>query len=307
MDQGDRVHDRALRSVPHGPRRRQHQRRRLRHQPGMADRQLSAPLVSVNIPCYRQLDRLQRCIESVLAQSLQDFEVTLLDDGASDEYRDYAASLGDARIRYCRNEARLGAMRNMFAAITAGRAPYTIAFHEDDLLGTHYLETACRLLDADPACGFVAAEMTAFDDEPPAGALGQPIDPSAIERDVDGAAFVRALLRGVNPMFGSVLVSRARRRRHAQPRDDAGAHPAAARAVPRGAAAGARRRRPSPLLRLQRLLALHAVPHDGALRAIVAARIRAAGLARWFVQSALVARVRTEAARRAHAHRTLTR
>jgi len=175
----------------------------------MADRQLSAPLVSVNIPCYRQLDRLQRCIESILAQSLQDFEVTLLDDGASDEYRDYAASLGDARIRYCRNEARLGAMRNMFAAITAGRAPYTIAFHEDDLLGTHYLETACRLLDADPACGFVAAEMTAFDDEPPAGALGQPIDPSAIERDVDGAAFVRALLRGVNPMFGSVVYRRA--------------------------------------------------------------------------------------------------
>ena len=148
---------------------------------------MSAPLVSVNIPCYRQLDRLRRCIESVLAQSLQDFEVTLLDDGASDEYRDYAASLGDARIRYRRNEARLGAMRNMFAAITAGRAPYTIAFHEDDVLGTHYLEAACRLLDADPACGFVAAEMTPFDDEPPADALGQPIDPSAIERDVDGA------------------------------------------------------------------------------------------------------------------------
>jgi len=186
----------------------------------MADRQLSAPLVSVNIPCYRQLDRLQRCLESVLAQTLQDFEVTLLDDGASDEYRDYAASLGDARIRYRRNEARLGAMGNMFAAITAGRAPYTIAFHEDDLLGAHYLETACRVLDGDPACGFVAAEMTAFDDEPPVDALRQPIDRSDIERYADGAAFVRALLRGVNPMFGSVVYRRAAVEGVAPPHDD---------------------------------------------------------------------------------------
>jgi len=175
----------------------------------MAERQLSAPLVSVNIPCYRQLDRLQRCMKNVLAQTLQDFEVTLLDDGASDEYRDYAASLADARVRYHRNEVRLGAMRNMFAAIAAGRGRYTIAFHEDDLLGAHYLETACRLLDGDPSCGFVAAEMTAFDEEPPADALRQPIDGSAIERCADGAAFVRALLRGVNPMFGSVVYRRA--------------------------------------------------------------------------------------------------
>ena len=175
----------------------------------MADRQLSAPLVSVNIPCYRQLDRLRRCLQSVLAQTLQDFEVTLLDDGASDEYRDYAASLGDPRVRYQRNPIRLGAMQNMFAAIAAGRGRYTIAFHEDDLFGASYLETACRLLDADPSCGFVAAEMTAFDREPTAVELARPIDPATIDRYPDGAAFVRGLLSGVNPMFGSVVYRRA--------------------------------------------------------------------------------------------------
>jgi glycosyltransferase involved in cell wall biosynthesis len=175
----------------------------------MADRPVSEPRVSVNIPCYRQLDRLRPCIQSILAQTLPDFEITLLDDGASDEYRDYVASLGDARVRYQRNPVRLGAMRNMFAAITAGRARYTIAFHEDDLLGSRYLDTACRLLDADPSCGFVAAEMHAFAREPDAGELSRAIDPSAIERYADGAAFVRALLRGVNPMFGSVVYRRA--------------------------------------------------------------------------------------------------
>jgi glycosyltransferase involved in cell wall biosynthesis len=175
----------------------------------MADRQVSEPAVAVNIPCYRQLDHLRRCMQSVLTQTLQDFEVTLLDDGAADEYRDYVAALGDPRVRYQRNPVRLGAMRNMFAAITAGRGRYTIAFHEDDLLGSSYLDTACRLLDADPSCGFVAAEMRAFDEEPTVEQLARPVDPSTIERYPDGAAFVRALLRGVNPMFGSVVYRRA--------------------------------------------------------------------------------------------------
>src|SRR3954463_13100051 len=108
----------------------------------MADRQLGRPLVSVNIPCYHNLEQARRCVASILAQSMTDVEVTLLDDGASDEYREYVAALGDPRVRYVRNPVRLGAMRNMFAAIGAGSAPYSIAFHEDDLLGRHYLEAA---------------------------------------------------------------------------------------------------------------------------------------------------------------------
>ena len=102
------------------------------------------PLVSVNIPCYRQLARARRCVETVLAQSFEDFEITLLDDGASDEYRDYVRDLADARVHYQRNPTRLGAMGNMFQAIAAGRGAYTLAFHEDDLLGRHFLAAALR-------------------------------------------------------------------------------------------------------------------------------------------------------------------
>ena len=115
------------------------------------------PLVAVNIPCYRQLPLATRAVKSILNQSLQDFEVTMLDDGGSDEYRDWVASLGDRRVRYQRNPARLGAMLNMFSAIRAGRGRYTIAFHEDDLMGRHYLEAATGILSAQPRCAFVAA------------------------------------------------------------------------------------------------------------------------------------------------------
>ena len=64
------------------------------------------PLVSITIPCYRQLPYARRAVASILAQTFGDFELTLADDGASDEYRDYVAALGDARVRYQRASAR---------------------------------------------------------------------------------------------------------------------------------------------------------------------------------------------------------
>ena len=86
-----------------------------------AQKRVSEPTVSINVPCYHQLSHARRAVDSMLAQSFADFEVTLLDDGASDEYRSYVESLGDPRVRYCRNAERLGAMGNMFAAIESGR------------------------------------------------------------------------------------------------------------------------------------------------------------------------------------------
>ena len=174
----------------------------------MAGRALT-PLVSINIPCYRQLEYAGRCLDAIRAQTCGDFEVTLYDDGGSDEYRDYVAGLGDSRIRYHRNRVRLGAMANMFQAIVAGSGRYTMAFHEDDLVGSQYLETAVAILDADPSCGFVGAEVQQFEEEPPRRELDRPIAPSQVERYADGAAFVRGLARGVNPMFSSIVYRRA--------------------------------------------------------------------------------------------------
>jgi glycosyltransferase involved in cell wall biosynthesis len=166
------------------------------------------PLISINIPCYHQLAHARRCVASLLAQSLGDFEITLLDDGASDEYRDMVESLGDPRIVYRRNPVRLGAMRNMFQAITAGRAPYTIAFHEDDLLGSHYLATAAGILEREPRCGFVGGRLREFVDEPRAAALAAPAADPAVERFASSAEFARGILRGVEPMFGSIVYRR---------------------------------------------------------------------------------------------------
>ena len=78
-----------------------------------------APVISITIPCYQQLPHARRVVEIVLAQPINDFELTLVDDGASDEYRDYVLSLADPRVRYHRNPTRLGAMRGCLAGSAA--------------------------------------------------------------------------------------------------------------------------------------------------------------------------------------------
>jgi glycosyl transferase family 2 len=190
----------------------------------MADGQLTAPLVSINIPGYHQLDHVRRCIGCLRAQTLDNLEITLLDDGASDAYRDYVASLGDARVRYHRNPERLGAMRNMFQAILTGRGKYSMAFHEDDLVGSHYVATAVSILERDPACGLVAGELREFVTEPSPAALAAAADRPAVVTFASPADFLRALFRGVRidrlPAIGA-------RRRDAAPRRvcDAGRPP----------------------------------------------------------------------------------
>jgi glycosyltransferase involved in cell wall biosynthesis len=179
-----------------------------------------APLVSINIPCYRQLASARRCVAAMRAQSLDDFEINLLDDGASDEYRGMAESLGDPRVRYYRNPIRLGAMRNMFQAITGGRGRYTVAFHEDDLPGSHYLETAVSILERDASCGFVGGELREFDSPPAEERLRLRPEPPAVERFASPADFLRMIFRGVEPMFGSIVYRRAAVEGLAAPHDE---------------------------------------------------------------------------------------
>ena len=210
LGKGDRLRRRALRPVQDRPQRLQPARRGLRHPAGVACRRVSVPpVVSINIPCYRQLHHARRAVESILAQSFGDFEVTLFDDGESDEYRAWVESLADPRVRYHRNPVRLGAMHNMFAAIKAGTGKYTFAFHEDDLLGRHYLEAAVDILERHSSCAFVSCQMREFSAEPPAGDLAHPWDGQAYQVYASGAEFLRAIFSGIEPMFGSNVYRRA--------------------------------------------------------------------------------------------------
>jgi hypothetical protein len=99
-------------------------------------------------------------------------------------------------------------MKNMFYAISFGEGKYSIAFHEDDLLSPDYLRAAVEILESRPDSAFVAAEVREFSDDA-VPALSRIDGPMAHDTFESAADFLRGILKGVEPMFGSVLYRRA--------------------------------------------------------------------------------------------------
>src|ERR1700728_4898735 len=92
--------------------------------------QMSAiPRVSVIIPSFNRAHCIAASVESVLAQSFQDFELIVVDDGSTDETQQVLARFGD-RIRVIRQDnGGVSAARN--AGMRVARGSW-IAFQDSD-------------------------------------------------------------------------------------------------------------------------------------------------------------------------------
>jgi PST family polysaccharide transporter len=124
-------------------------------------------LFSVVMPAHNTAATIGAAIESVLAQSREDFEVLVVDDGSEDGTADavdrYAS---DPRVRLLRRpeSGGPGAARN--TAFAVAHTPLVCMLDSDDLWLPHYLETAAEALAAHPSAAlFCAGNWTL--EEPP--------------------------------------------------------------------------------------------------------------------------------------------
>jgi glycosyltransferase involved in cell wall biosynthesis len=89
------------------------------------------PKVSIVIPTCNRPFLLNRAIRSVLAQTYQDFEVIVVDDGVKESAEHVVLAVGDSRIRYIKNETSLGGGGTRNRGITEAQGEY-VAFLDDD-------------------------------------------------------------------------------------------------------------------------------------------------------------------------------
>jgi glycosyltransferase involved in cell wall biosynthesis len=94
----------------------------------------STPLVSVCIPLYNGGPYIREAIESILAQTLTDWELVITDDGSTDGSAETVSSYSDPRIRYVRNPERLGAEGNWNRCVSEARGVYCKLLCHDDRL-----------------------------------------------------------------------------------------------------------------------------------------------------------------------------
>ncbi len=80
------------------------------------------PQVSVIIPVYNRADTLVMAVQSVLAQTFQDFEIIVVDDGSTDDLAGALTPFNDPRLRLLTHERRRGAAaaRNTGTAAARG-------------------------------------------------------------------------------------------------------------------------------------------------------------------------------------------
>jgi len=120
-----------------------------------------APKVSVLIPVYNGERHLSECLESVLAQDFNDFEMLIADDGSSDGSQKIIEHFAarDPRIRWWKNLRNLGLTANANACLHEAKGEYIKFVHQDDaLLSPAALRKMVIALDENPAVVLVGSQ-----------------------------------------------------------------------------------------------------------------------------------------------------
>jgi glycosyltransferase involved in cell wall biosynthesis len=171
----------------------------------------STPLVSVLVPTFDYGRFLDEAVASVLAQTVTDLEVVIVDNASGDNTPEVAwtHALADRRVRYVRNQTNIGGLANWDRALALARGEYVKYLFADDVLVPHAVETLLAPLVDDPGITFSFSHWGRFDAE----GTAYPALPYVADRPcvLDGRSLVANALCRVDNVLGcpsSVLFRR---------------------------------------------------------------------------------------------------
>jgi glycosyltransferase involved in cell wall biosynthesis len=108
--------------------------------------------VSIGVPVYNGENYLEAALDSLLAQTFEEFEIIISDNASTDRTsaisRAYAAK--DDRVRYLCNPINIGASQNFNRVVKLARADYFKWAAHDDLCHPEFLAKCVAVLDQHP-------------------------------------------------------------------------------------------------------------------------------------------------------------
>jgi len=105
------------------------------------------PKVSVIIPTYNRVGVLYYALYSVLNQTLQDFEIFVVDDASTDATQEFMAGINDPRVHYIRFETNRKAAAARNAGMERARGEYIAFLDSDDEWWPTKLERQVAIMD----------------------------------------------------------------------------------------------------------------------------------------------------------------
>jgi len=111
-----------------------------------------APRISVVVPLYNDAWFIGAALASVQAQTLEEWECIVVDDGSTDDGIDVALAFAnkDKRFRLLRHDENRGLAASRNTGIAAARAPYVTFLDSDDYIYSDGLRTRLAATNDDP-------------------------------------------------------------------------------------------------------------------------------------------------------------
>lgn len=169
----------------------------------------SRSLVSVMIPCYESADTLPRALASLAAQSLDDWECVVVDDGSTDHPRDVVERFDDRRVRFDRFDTNLGRGAARQRALELARGKYLCMLDADDWYFPDKLALQTERMERDADLRVLSGSMAIVDE-------GRRLDGLRPRATPDGTSrvFDRLACPPVPHAPSMVLLERARQHRY---------------------------------------------------------------------------------------------
>lgn len=123
----------------------------------------STPKVSVCMPVYNGSEYIAKAIDSVLAQTYENFNLLICDNCSTDNTEEIVHQFKDPRITYVRNTKNLGLVGNANRCLELSDGKYVNIFHHDDIMLPNNLELKVKMLEDHPEVGLVHSNIKLID------------------------------------------------------------------------------------------------------------------------------------------------
>lgn len=101
--------------------------------------------IDIMLPYWGEFSLLKQTIASVLAQTSNNWTLTIIDDHyPSLEAQEYCKRIADKRVRYCRHRQNIGITNNFNFSIEKAVAEHCMILGCDDIIMPNYVETTLK-------------------------------------------------------------------------------------------------------------------------------------------------------------------
>ncbi len=112
--------------------------------------------ITIGLPFYNAEDFLELAIKSVFAQTYQDWELILIDDGSTDRSLEIAKSIKDPRVTVYSDGKNKKLASRLNEIVGLAKYEYLARMDADDLMSTKRIETQMKILEENPSIDLVS-------------------------------------------------------------------------------------------------------------------------------------------------------